>query len=100
MAFEYVLTFNTADTRFAAPQIHSFIVQCKSIDSWYMPFAGTYLFKSSMATNELQDMFDPIFNYGLYFLSYVMPRFSGGRLPPEAWTWLANQGDDFQKLLG
>jgi hypothetical protein len=90
--FAYQLTFSASNPSPTAIQAHLFIAQNRDIETWYLPFSGTYIFKSDKLLTELQVQFGQFFGQSLFILSYLSPNLVGGSLPQNIWQWL-NQLD-------
>jgi hypothetical protein len=93
--FLYQLTFPSTTISPSLAQIQIFISQNRDIDSWYLPFAGCYIFKSNKTLFELQPQFLQFFGQSLFVISYVTPSLVGGSLPQGAWQWM----NDLDNLL-
>ena len=89
--FNYLLAFDPATTSPTAMQLHVFITKHRDIESWYYPFAGTYILKSDKALIELINEFVSFFGATPFVLSWAPHQYLTGSLPPQVWTWLNNQ---------
>jgi hypothetical protein len=89
--FNYVLAYDPATTSPTAMQLHVFITKHRDIESWYYPFAGTYILKSDRALVELINEFVTFFGTSPFLLSWVPHTYLSGSLPPQVWNWVNNQ---------
>jgi hypothetical protein len=90
--FLYQLTFPVASASPNPTQTHVFVSQNRDIETWYIPFPGTYIFRSDRLLAELQSPFSQFFGQTLFLLTYLSPSLMTGSLPLNVWEWV-NQPD-------
>ncbi len=91
--YNYLLNYNPNPTAFTLSQLHVFITQNRNIFEWYVPSAGTYLFKSPLSLAALNDQFHQFFSKDPYMLTWLAPGHTAGSLPPAIWDWLNGTGN-------
>ena len=87
--FNYILSYNPVLPSLTQSQVHVFIERNRDIQTWYLPFVGTYILKSNLTLAELTTPFGQFFGSNFYILTYVVPTLISGSLPPTVWNWLA-----------
>ena len=92
-AFNYLLSYNPLSTEVNIQRLQIFISQNRDIESWYLPFSGTFVIKSNIALIDLNRQFMFFFGTNAYILTYMVPNYSGGSLQPEAWHWINALGN-------
>lgn len=93
--YNYILTYDPASTSPTPMQLHVFISKNRDIESWYYPFAGTYIIKSDRALAELINEFSKFFGTSQFVLAWMPAQFVTGSLPPEVWNWVNNLSNPF-----
>jgi hypothetical protein len=86
--FVYVLSYNPFGDNPNASQVEVFIQKHREIDTWYYPFLGTYIFKSSKLLADLAPGFRQFFGNSPCMLTYASPSLIGGSLPQAVWDWI------------
>jgi hypothetical protein len=86
--FNYLLTYDPAIISPTPMQLNVFISKHRDIESWFYPFAGTYILKSDKALVELINEFVTFFGAAPFILSWAPSQYLTGSLPPQVWTWL------------
>ena len=89
--YNYALSYNPSGLHPNGSQLHIFISQNRDVETWYLPFLGTYILKSDKALTELMPQFSAFFSNAPYMLTWIPPGGTTGSLPPEVWTWINNQ---------
>ena len=86
--FNYLLSFDPTSNEVTLQRLQIFIAQNRDIESWYLPFSGTFIIKSNLALLDMNRQFLFFFGLSPYILTYMVPTYSGGSLNPQAWQWL------------
>jgi hypothetical protein len=95
--FLYILSYNPDATNFSAGQLQVHIETSRMIDSWYLPYRGTYLLQSDELLVTLNATFQKFFEHSPYAIVYVHEKMIGGSMPEIIWNWINNSG---QQVLG
>ena len=87
--FNYLLAFNPNSPEVSTQRLQIFISQNRDIESWYFPFSGAFILKSNLTLVDLNHQFMLFFGLNSYVLTYMVPSFVGGSLPPLVWEWVS-----------
>jgi hypothetical protein len=88
--FVYVLSYYGWSVGPTDSQVRIFVQSHRDIETWYYPFAGTYIFKSKRHITDLAVQFRQFFGGSPFLLTCGTPSLMGGALPQNAWDWLNN----------
>lgn len=83
----YLLSYDPAAISPQSQQTQIFISQNRDINTWYLAFLGTYLFRSPRGLAELNAQFAQHFGASPYVLTYAPSNFVTGFLPQGIWQW-------------
>ena len=93
--FNYILSYNPAQTNPSVEQLHLFISKNRDIESWYLAFLGTYIIKSDKYLDDLNSQFVKFFGGSSFILTWQPFGHATGLLPSEIWEWFNNQHNPF-----
>ncbi len=86
--FVYVLSYSPFVESPNESQIQVFLRSHRSVNTWYYPFLGTFIFKSPLALRDLAANFREFFGISHFVLTYANPVLIGGSLPQSIWDWI------------
>lgn len=86
----YILSYNPFSEKIQPSQLLHFIKEGRRIESWYSPFAGTYVLKSTDTIAGMSQMFKGVFETEFHTISQVFPTLMQGSLPPAIWQWIGS----------
>jgi hypothetical protein len=92
---KYLLSFSQSSLSPNPSQIQIFVSQNRDIESWYMPFMGTYILKSPRGLHQLNAQFAQLFGGNMYLLTYADSSFATGSLPEGIWKWFNDEVNPF-----
>lgn len=92
---KYLLSFSPSSFSPNSSQIQIFVSQNRDIESWYMPFMGTYIIKSPKSLDQLNAQFAQFFGGNMYLLLYTDSGLTTGSLPQGIWNWFNDEVNPF-----
>ena len=90
-SYTYLLSYNPYATAPSALQIQIFVSQNRDIESWFVPFPGTYMFKSQKPLSDLVTQFTSFFAPSLFLLTWAPPGGVTGAQSADVWNWVNSQ---------
>lgn len=86
--FNYILSFDPWCQNPKASQVTNFVQSHREVESWFIPFVGTIVFKSNRALVDIVPSFREHFAGASFVISLINPSFVGGSLPQSIWDWI------------
>jgi hypothetical protein len=84
----FTLSYDPTGIRVSSNQVVAYIKNHRDIIQWYVPFAGTCVFKSNKDLLYFAASFRELFDGVPFLISLTSPVLMGGALDSHVWEWL------------